>query len=80
MEHRGGRMEADRSTNRSLRSLSTLANSSHISSGWPLCVLWTLILWSLLSGTIIMLVKARLWFSKFSIHDRFISGFGLRLL
>jgi len=44
-----------------------------------MCIL-TLILWSLLSGTIIMLVKPGSGFSKFSIPIEFISGLGLRLL
>ena len=44
-----------------------------------MCIL-TLILWSLLSGTIIMLAKPGSGFSKFSIPIEFISGLGLRLL
>ena len=44
-----------------------------------LCIV-TLILWSLVSGTIIMLAKPASGFSKFSIPIEFISGLGLRLL
>jgi len=44
-----------------------------------MCIL-TLILWSLVSGTIIMLAKPGSGFSKFSIPIEFISGLGLRLL
>src|SRR6187551_1387165 len=78
MEHRGGGWKLIEV--QPISKLSLYLSKFSIAVVVALLCIITLILWSLLGGTIIMLVKPGSGFSKFSIPWLFISGFGLRLL
>jgi len=78
MEHRGGGWKLIEV--QPISKLSLYLSKFSIAIVVALLCIVTLILWSLLGGTIIMLVKPGSGFSKFSIPWAFISGFGLRLL
>jgi len=78
MEHRGGGWKLIEV--QPISKLSLYLGKFSIAIIVALFCIVTLILWSLLGGTIIMLVKPGSGFSKFSIPWTFIGGFGLRLL
>src|SRR4026208_817894 len=77
MEHRGGGWKLIEV--QPISKLSLYLGKFSISVVVALLCIVTLILWSLLGGTIIMLARPGSGFSKFSIPWTFISGFGLRL-
>jgi peroxiredoxin len=78
MEHRGGGWKLIEV--QPISKLSLYLSKFSIAVVVALLCIVTLILWSLLGGTVIMLAKPGSGFSKFSIPWAFISGFGLRLL
>ena len=78
MEHRGGGWKLIEV--QPISKLSLYLSKFSIAIVVALLCIVTLILWSLLGGTIIMLAKPASGFSKFSVPWAFISGFGLRLL
>ena len=78
MEHRGGGWKLIEV--QPISKLSLYLGKFSIAVVVALMCIVALILFSLLGGTIIMLVKSDANFSKFSIPWEFISGFGLRLL
>lgn len=78
MEHRGGGWKLIEV--QPISKLSLYLGKFSIAVMVALMCIISLILFSLLGGTIIMLAKPGSAFSKFSIPFQFISGFGLRLL
>jgi hypothetical protein len=78
MEHRGGGWKLIEV--QPISRLSLYLGKFSISVVVALTCILALILWSLLSGTIIMLAKPGSGFSKSTVPVEFISGLGLRLL